>query len=204
MTVPSIVTAGASGVAIGGWTPSAMTTGANCVVLGPSGFAATANATTGQIQLLTGADPNWTMVQSASGTPHPFNLAWSTNGTQLLATDTTDGRVQVYNLTAGLLVSGATLTIAGAALIGMTPTTGQALVTQPSANQVSVLSSASNAWSITGTVTGLTNPMVSGSYRTRKRSSAARAASHSCIGRTTSGRSNRWFPGSRSRLPAWT
>ena len=160
MTVPSLVVAGPSGVAVAGWSSSELNTGANCIVLAPtSGLAATANSTTGVIDLLTGTDPVWTLTQAASGTAHPVNLAWSIDSTQLLATDTTDGLVQVYNLVEGLLVSGATLDVTGAALIGMTPTTGQALVTQPSANKVTVLASSANEWSIYGAVSGLTDPM---------------------------------------------
>jgi hypothetical protein len=160
MSVASLVVAGPSGVAVGGWSSSALNSGANCIVLAPtSGLAATANSTTGAINLLTGTDPVWTSTQATSGTAHPVDLAWSTNGTQLLTTDITDGKVQVFNLTAGLLVSGTTLTVAGASLIEMTLTTGQALVTQPSANSVTILSSSANVWSIYGAVSGLTNPM---------------------------------------------
>lgn len=158
IAVPAIVAASPSGVAIGGWTSSKLGSGANSLVAGLSGIAATANTTTGQIQLLTGTDPQWTTAQTISGTAHPVDLAWSPNGTQLLATDTTDGKVQVFTLTAGALVSGTTLTVTGAASIAMTPTTGTALVTQTSQNLVSILTSSANVWTASGTVSGVASP----------------------------------------------
>lgn len=153
----STVAASSSGVAIGGWQNSVLVSGASSLVQGASGVAAFATTSANLIHLMTGTDPAWVVAAPVSGTGAPVDMVWSPSATQLLVTDTTNSKVQVFNLTAGALVSAQTLTsVSGAAKIGMTPTTGTALVTQPSHTQVSVLTSSANIWSDVGAVTGVT------------------------------------------------
>lgn len=153
---PTSVAVSGTNVAVGGWQNSVIASGASSLKLGASGTAAFATTASNLIHLMTGTDPAWTLAAPVSGTGAPLDLAWSPSNTQLLVTDTTNSKVEVFTLTAGVLVSGQALTVSGAAKIGMTPTTGQALVTQPTRGTVSVLTSASAVWTVSGSVSGVT------------------------------------------------
>lgn len=155
---PSVITASASGVAIGGWAHSVVASGASSIVLAPaaSGLAVMANTSANAITLLTGTDPAWVFSAPVSGTGAPVDLAWSGNGTQVLVTDPTHNEVQIFTLTLGTLASSQILSVSGATHIGVTPTTGVALVTQPSKTNVSILSNVANTWSVAEVVSGVT------------------------------------------------
>lgn len=152
----SALAASTSGVALGGWKVSTLASGASSLVLGSSGLAAIANTSANSIHLMTGADPAWSFAAPVSGTGAPVDMAWSPAVTQLLVTDPTNGKVEVFTLTTGVLVSSQILTVADASRIGMTPTTGVALVTQPTSSQIGILTNTANVWSDTAAVTGVT------------------------------------------------
>lgn len=155
MTRPSVIAASASGVAVGGWSKNLLASGATSIAAGSQqpGIAVAVNPTGNSVFLVTGTDPNWAITSRLAGTGAPLSLAWAPSGTQVLVTDPTNNKVQIFNLVTGSLQAGPVLIVSGAAQIAVTPTTGVALVTQGGVNNaVSVLSSTANVWSVSGAV----------------------------------------------------
>jgi hypothetical protein len=156
MDVPAFVVSGPNGTAIGGWSQSTFSFVTTAVDLSPaSGFAAAVTSGTGDLTLLTGHDPSWTVVQTVSGLTGPADVAWANAGTQVLVTEPSANHVAIYNLITGTLTFDINLSVSGATNIAILTTDSQALVSQSSHNQVSLITSEVNNWVVSSVVTGI-------------------------------------------------
>lgn len=138
----------ASAVAVAGWGPASFGAASGFAfgtpgVLLPDGAAS-------NVTLLTGSDPAWASASVLGGLAGAAYAAWSANGQQALVSGSSD--LYVLNLSSGALALDATLALAGAGRIALTPTGDEALVCQPSQNQVSVIGQSVNVWSAASTV----------------------------------------------------
>jgi hypothetical protein len=140
----AIVTAGlTASVQPGGTTAIAIND--TSVVLG--------SAAAGTVTMLTGTDPLYQAQTPVGGLAGVVALAWSADDQQVLAA-TTAG-VAILTLTTGVLAVTQTLTETGVTAIAVTLSGDQALLCQPAANQVSVLTNDLHTWAI-GTPVALT------------------------------------------------
>lgn len=155
MTTPAIVAGSVSGyIAVAGWSNSAIVSGASSFAMNATGsLVVAANAPANRIITLGGTEPDWAITAVVSGTGAPQYAQWASSGEQVLVTDATNGKVQVFALVQGALVPGQVLSVAGASQIAVTPDGQTAFVAQPSQNSVSVLTNTLNTWSIAQTIT---------------------------------------------------
>lgn len=138
----------ASSMAAGGWDYAALASGYTDLSFDP---AAPTNMlavrpSSNAINLYTGVNESWSILQTLSGTGAPTRVAWAQSGLFAMVTDPTSGRVAVVNYSAGTISSGQVITVSGAGQVGILSTSLAALVCQPGLNQVTSLFFASGVW----------------------------------------------------------
>lgn len=161
MTTPSCVAANPSGVAVGGWSPSALAQDTVAIAaspISPTTTSAAISTSGNQVLVVSGTDPAWSVTQTITGTGAPSALTWTPNGEQGLVCDKTNGKLQVYNLSGFTLSAGTLLSIAGVSSIAPTPDSTMAVATQPGANQLQVLANTLGVWSLGTTIADTNGP----------------------------------------------
>ncbi len=164
------LSASASGVAIVGTAETPLKTyGAYNMALAPDNLLVSfANPNNNMLYLLSGTDPNWSVINSfaASGTAHW--CAWNSLSTQVLVTDPADAAINIYNIagSAYSLAQNLTLAASGTTQVISNPLVSQALVANPNANAVYALAYTSS-WAVAQTLS-LTNPTSFFAYSANK------------------------------------
>ena len=161
MTTPSCLAASTSGVAVGGWSAASIAQASTSLAASPVAPTTTSvsiNVATNAVVMVSGNDPVWTVTQTVTGTGAPSSLCWTPAGTQVLVGDTTNGKLQVYNLTGSTLSAGSLLSVAGITSVAVTPDGTQAVATQPGGNALQVLTDTLGTWSLGASVTDTNTP----------------------------------------------
>lgn len=158
MGIPGIVSASSIGVAVAGWSHAAMAVGMTAMAASPQSPSALAVlASSSEVALLSGTDPNWSLETPITGFSSVASIAWNPDGSQVLATDSSGA--YVMDILSGVLQSPTqTFSLSGAGQIAVTPDGTNALACLSSSNQIAVLINALDTWSV-GTATSLTAPV---------------------------------------------
>jgi hypothetical protein len=145
----AVIAALGTTVAIGGWTEASLALGATCLQGNPAAaFAAAATPGTNRITLISGTEPDWSVVNFIGGSGAPQFLAWTPNGQQLLVTDATNSQVSVYNLVFGQLQFAQSFILSGAGRIAITHDGLTAVVASSSTGFLTFLTNTVGVWSV--------------------------------------------------------
>ena len=145
--LPGILSASASGVAVGGWSYSAFASGAvdfQTLPSSPGSTAAFANSST--VALFTGSDPYWSVSSVATGLTSCVAIAWNPDGSQILSSVATG--VTVLGILGGNLITEQVLSLPGASQLAVTSDGNNALVCVPMSNKVGVLVNTLDTWTV--------------------------------------------------------
>lgn len=146
-------------VVVGGWNPSMLVSGAtSCQMNQAADTMVMANPVTNWIFLASGAEPDWAISAAVSGTGAPVMAAWISQGEQIAVADTTNNKIEIFDLEAGELVLSQVLDVSGVAQIAVTPDGNTIIAAAPSKNLLTILTNNLNVWSVAQSVSGITAP----------------------------------------------
>lgn len=156
MSFPTVM-AGSSGTAfaVGGYNTTSLASGFSVMVADPVNatiFAGATLATSGLSIWQQGVNGAFAETQFLSGAGQNVALAWSNNGNTILGCDPGSGVVRVFSVSFGVPSLTQTLPVSGAAAVAISLDSQQALVCQPSSNQLQALGFTGSVWATSGVV----------------------------------------------------
>jgi hypothetical protein len=154
------IAASGTNIAAGGYNYASITSGYSALAFNPNlpNFVAGVPFGGSGIDVITiDAYGNWAVSHTTSGVGVPASLAWSANGETVLAATPGSNALYVLEFTFGALALSQTLTVSGAAAIGLFNDSATALVCSPSQNEVTPLSFNGVTWAA-GTPLAIADP----------------------------------------------
>ena len=146
---PTALGVSGAAVAVIGTQPQVYPVPAQAFLVSPSGdLAVVASPEQNAVALLSGTDPVWTETSSVSGLSGAANLAWTSDGGQVLVAGSAG--LTVLQLAQGVLQVEQSFALQGATDIALTPDGSEALVCQPGQNAVSIFQVSVGLWSPVG------------------------------------------------------
>ena len=148
LTAPSVLAASGTCLAVAGCQAATLSPSASGFALTAAGgatLAAYASPEQGTVTLLTGTDPVWTHLATATGLSGPIDLAWTPDGSELLVA--CGSSLAILSLEESALIAGQSFNLTAPGRIAITPDGQEALVCQPGSNALATYSSSVGVWS---------------------------------------------------------
>lgn len=167
MTIPSCVAVSGTTVGVGGYSYTSLASGFTKLraYVSNSETDYVLGIVSGTVVVMSNVSGEWAVSASLTLGGSLAHLALTSDGTQALITDTTNGYLYVVNVTNTSLVQAQKIVLAGAGDVSILPTESQAIIVQPSQNLVSSYNNTANVW-IFNTSFSLTAPTVVHAYGT--------------------------------------
>ena len=167
MTTPSCVAVSGTTVGVGGYSYTSLASGFTKLraYVSNSETDYVLGIVNGTVVVMSNVSGEWAISASLTLGGSLAHLALTSDGTQALITDTTNGYLYVVNVTNTSLVQAQKIVLAGAGDVSILPTESQAIIVQPSQNLVSSYNNTANVW-IFNTSFSLVDPTVVHAYGT--------------------------------------
>lgn len=161
MTGMSCLAGSSTLIAVGGWNNANIPSGFAALAASPltSGIIAAASLAASAVSLWTNdGHDNWSLSQIVTGVGAPSSLAWTPNGINILAGDSVNNKISVFNFVFGALTLAQTFAISGVARIAVTLDSLHGLATQPSLNSVQPIAAIGSGWGVSGSAVPINTP----------------------------------------------